>query len=119
MVSGLRGVTYEERLEELNMVSLKERRHQTDMAQVFKIVHGLDDVKKDTWFKAQQSERVTRATDPLNIMGTLSRLDIRRNFFSQRVTDHWNNIPHELKCAKSVSAFKKGYQSLRRARQAH
>ncbi len=103
----------------MNMVTLEERRHQTDMAQVYKIVHGIDDVSKNSWFKAQQSDRVTRATDPLNFMGTLNRLDVRRNFFSQRVIDHWNNVPHDLKIAKSVSAFKKGYQSLRSARRAY
>jgi hypothetical protein len=119
MVSGLNGRTYEERLEELNMVTLEERRHQTDMAQVFKIVHGIDDVNKGSWFKAQQGDRVTRATDPLNFMGTLNRLDIRRHFFSQRVIENWNKIPHELKIVKSVSAFKKGYQSLRSARRAY
>ena len=96
------------------MVTLEERRHQTDMAQVFKIVHGLDDVKKESWFKAQQSERVTRATDPLNIMGTVSRLGIRQNFFSQRVVEQWNIIPPALKSASSVSAFRTGYQTLRR-----
>jgi ribonuclease P/MRP protein subunit RPP40 len=31
MVSGLKGSTYEERLEELKMTTLEERRHQADM----------------------------------------------------------------------------------------
>jgi ribonuclease P/MRP protein subunit RPP40 len=119
MVSGLKGRTYEERLEELNMVTLEERRHQTDMTQVYKIVNGLDNVNKECWFTMlNNSDRVTRATaDPLNIRGAVCRLEIRRNFFSQRVTDAWNNVPRDLKCAKSVSAFRKGYQSLRRTRQ--
>jgi hypothetical protein len=114
MVSGLQGRTYEDRLEELGMVTLEERRHQTDMAQVFKIVHGIDDVNKDTWFQALPSDRVTRAAaDPLNFKRGACRLDCRRNFFSQRVLEHWNIIPVDLKNAKSVTAFRKGYQSLR------
>ena len=56
MVSSLKGKTYEERREELDMVSLEERRHQCDMAHVYKIVHGIDDVNKDTWFKFTGSE---------------------------------------------------------------
>ena len=44
MVSGLQGTPYEERLAELGMVSLAERRHQTDMAQVYRMVHGHDNV---------------------------------------------------------------------------
>jgi hypothetical protein len=40
MVSGLKGRTYEEKLEELGLTTLEERRHQADMAQVYKIVTG-------------------------------------------------------------------------------
>ncbi len=37
MVSGLKGSTYEEKFEELGMLTLQERIHQADMVQVFKI----------------------------------------------------------------------------------
>jgi ribonuclease P/MRP protein subunit RPP40 len=40
MVSGLKGRTYEEKIEELGLTTLEERRHQADMAQVYKIVTG-------------------------------------------------------------------------------
>jgi len=40
MVTGLAGRTYEERLTELGMVSLAERRHQLDMVQTYKILTG-------------------------------------------------------------------------------
>jgi hypothetical protein len=38
MVSGLKGVTYEEKLPEVGILTLEERRHQADMVQTFKIV---------------------------------------------------------------------------------
>ncbi len=40
MVSGLKGQSYEEKLPELNLPSLEERRLQADMVQTFKIVRG-------------------------------------------------------------------------------
>jgi len=40
LVSGLRSINYRERLEELQMLTLEERRHQGGMAQVYKIVTG-------------------------------------------------------------------------------
>jgi hypothetical protein len=40
MVSGLNSNIYEERLRELNLPTLLERRHQVDMAMVHKILHG-------------------------------------------------------------------------------
>ena len=66
MVSGLKGTSYLEKLCELGMVTLEERRHQLDMLQTFKILNGFDRVKKDTWFtSAQTSGRDTRLTaDP-------------------------------------------------------
>ena len=34
------------------------------------------------------------------------RLDIRRNFFTQRVMTHWNRLPKEAVDAPSLEAFK-------------
>jgi hypothetical protein len=69
MVTGLAGRTYEERLKELGMVSLAERRHQLDMVQTYKILTGKDNVSRDNWFQmADSTGRVTRAAeDPLNL----------------------------------------------------
>jgi hypothetical protein len=44
MVSGLKGKTYEEKLLELGLTTMEERRHQADMTQPFKIIHGIDNV---------------------------------------------------------------------------
>ncbi len=97
------------------MVTLEERRHQQDMAQVFRLLHGHDRVDPRQWFTHVSNERVTRqAADPLNLTASRSRLDLRRNFFSQRVIDHWNAVPAELKRARTVFLFKKGYGQLRR-----
>jgi hypothetical protein len=40
MVSGLRSNIYKEKLRELNLPTLLERRHRMDMAMVHKILHG-------------------------------------------------------------------------------
>ena len=44
-VSGLKGRTYEERLTEVGLLSLRDRRKETDMVQTFKIVRGIDVVE--------------------------------------------------------------------------
>ncbi len=115
-VTGLAGRSYEERLGELGMVTLEERRHQADMAQVYKILHGKDRVDPASWFEmAASRERMTRrAADPLNLAAKHCRLDMRRNFFSQRVVNRWNIIPAELKNARTVQQFKKDYKRFRR-----
>jgi hypothetical protein len=48
MVSGLKGRIHEEKLEELSLTILEERRHQADMVQVYKTVTSKDNVKSKT-----------------------------------------------------------------------
>jgi ribonuclease P/MRP protein subunit RPP40 len=50
MVSGLKGNTYDERLKEVGLFTLEERRHQADMVQTYKIVTGKDTVNRENWF---------------------------------------------------------------------
>jgi hypothetical protein len=42
MVSGLKSKDYHERLAELVMTTLEERRREMDMVQTFKIMNGID-----------------------------------------------------------------------------
>ncbi len=117
MVSGLKGKDYNQKLLELGLTTLEERRHQADMIETFKIVRGFDKVDRDTWFhKASQSARATRSRDcPLNLRPQAARLDARRHFFSNRVVEDWNQIPDHIKNAITVSIFKRDYRSHRAA----
>ncbi len=115
MVSSLKGKMYEERLAELEMETLSERRHQLDMVQTLKIVRGLDSVDSETWFThVNPVGSVTRAvSDPLNLVKKRCKLDLRSNFFSQRVVDAWNAILGEIKRLRTAYAFKKAYKKYR------
>jgi hypothetical protein len=95
MVSGLKGDTYEERLEELGMTILEEKWHQLDMAQTFRILQGHDKVEKDQWFRlaANSAVNTRQAAGPLNLEKPRANLEVRSNFFSVRVLDEWNGIP--------------------------
>jgi len=64
-----------------------------------------------TIIRYKQINKLTRLTaDPLNLMPSQSRLELRANFFSQRVVNLWNSLPGEVKNARNPKVFKYIYQ---------
>jgi ribonuclease P/MRP protein subunit RPP40 len=115
MVSGLKSNVYEERLRELSLPTLLERRHQMDMAMVHKIPNCKGGLDHTTLFeKAEDGLRATRSTaDPYNLKVKHARLDPRRNFFSIRVIEDRNRIPAEVKRVDNSESFKAIYRTQR------
>ena len=82
--------TYEEKLKEVGLTTLEERRKRGDMIEVWKILDHKEDVDPDT-----NSEQETRmSSDPWN--QPTSKIETRKHFFSVRTPKHWNNLPREI-----------------------
>jgi hypothetical protein len=114
MVSGLRSRDYEERLKEIGLTTLEERRHRADMLQMYQIMHGGDSLDSGIWFRPHTAAANTRLrSDALNVRPNHGRLEIRRNFFSVRAGDCWNAIPASIKRARTAQTFKTAYAKLR------
>jgi hypothetical protein len=116
MVSGLRTGHYEERLKELGMITLEERRHQADMLHMSKTASG-GQLDEAGWFRPPTAAalRTRQYADPLNVRPNHGRLEIRRNFFSVRAGDHWNQVPPGIKRARTAAGFKRAYAKRREA----
>jgi len=115
MISGLQSKEYEDRLKELGLQSLEERRIRYDMIQVFKLMHNYDDVDRRQFFQTagEESVRVTRqSSDALNILTTRCRTEVRRNFFTNRVAEKWNKLPEYIKRAGNIKTFKSLYDKI-------
>ena len=115
MISGLQSKEYEDKLKELNLQSLQERRIRYDMMQVFKLMHNYDDVDRRQFFQTagEESVRVTRqSSDALNILTTRCKTEVRRNFFTNRVAEHWNKLPENIKGAGNIKTFKSLYDKI-------
>ena len=110
-VSGLKGTTYEERLLELGLPSLQNRRREIDMVQTYKIVNRIDSDDPEQWFTRADSRRPTRQGDGKDrLMPVRTQHEYRRNFFSVRVIEEWNNLPDATKEAANVGQFKRLYR---------
>ena len=116
---GLSG-SYEEKLKEVGLTSLSERRCRGDMIQTYKIMNGIDDVDYHTWFtKVHECHQKTRQAvcvdedgvvhESMNLLKPKANLEVRKNFFSCRVVDSWNNLPTIVQGATDVQDFKEKY----------
>ena len=109
LVVGLKGRTYEEKLAELGITSLLERRKKMDLIQTFKIINGLDNVNSTTWFTLVGPNNVRQTRNfncEKNIVGLISRTDNKKNFFSNRVVTSWNRLPPDIKMSRTLHQFK-------------
>jgi hypothetical protein len=117
MVSGLQSRDYEDRLKELGLTTLEERRHQADMLHMFKICNGMHGLDSKEFFRppTDAAARTRRNVDPLSVRPNHGRLEIRRNFFTVRAGDPWNLVPNKIKHARTPAAFKRAYAKHRNA----
>jgi hypothetical protein len=113
MVNGMAGKTYEEKLAEIGLDSLSDRRTEADLVQIYKIIHGHSSVNKSYWFEmATRTVNVTRlAADELCVKIPFARTDKRKNFYTVRIGEKWNGLPKEIRAAKSVAHFKRIYRT--------
>ena len=123
LLSDKRGNTYEERLDNAGLTTLRERRERGDQIETYKVIKGINRVDKNAWFlfRSEDETRNTRATTTITTEGELRktdvlymgnvRLEVRKNSFNVRVIRKWNALPEEVKNAKSLNAFKNAYDS--------
>ena len=114
MISGLSARDYTEKLKELDLWLLKKRRILFDMIQVYKIANKIGNINCSLKFYPDRDVIVpTRnQSDPLNLVKNRPNLDIRKNFFCDRVVDTWNKLPGDIQHSDSVQIFNRSLLSI-------
>ena len=91
----------------MNLPSLDERLKRGDMIQTYKIMNRKEKTPISRFF--QLNENKSNRGNDLKIYKKRSRLEVRRNFYSQRVVDGWNKLPNQVVTAPKINAFKARY----------
>jgi len=91
MIRGLEQISYEEKLRDLGLFSLKKRRLWGDLIAALQYLEGADKKKEDRLFGWVCCER-TRGNGFKLKQGRF-RPDIRKKFFVMRVVKHWKRLP--------------------------
>ena len=90
LVPELRGMSYRERLMELNLSTLDYRRKKYDI-QSFKIIHKIDDIDMSKFFTFTDNSQLRGHNLKLNKPRV--NKSIRLNSFAMRTIPVWNDLP--------------------------
>ena len=104
LVPKLQNLSYEERLQCLGLPSIEYRQLRGDLIQCYKIINKLDNIEFNNFFEMSKVKS-TRNSD-FKLQRCFARSNIRANFFSVRVVNHWNNLTTLTRSSRDLLTFK-------------
>jgi hypothetical protein len=104
MVQVCKGMKYRERLQFLNLPTLKFRRIRGDMIEVFKMTHNLYDQSVVPTLPRNLDTRTRGNSFKLKV--ERCKYNLRKYSFCNRVTSVWNSLPDYVVCSNTLNSFK-------------
>ena len=113
MVPSLKKLKYNQRLKKMKLPRLYDRRVRGDMIETYKILSGKEKLNERRLFKRSTFKGRYHS---MKLYKEYSRLNLRKNWFSQRVVQKWNSLTKDEVEAKKTSDFKAQYDKLEASR---
>ena len=108
LVPSLRNLSYEERLKELKLYSLSDRRLRGDLILMYRIITKDIKINTNQLFTMEKNSKTRGHAFKVHV-DNKSNSDIRRNYFTERVVQPWNNLPNNIVNSTTVKHFKAQY----------
>ncbi|KAF2345895.1 hypothetical protein FHG87_023350 [Trinorchestia longiramus] len=104
MIPELRNLSYERRLQRLELISLEQRRLRGQFIETFKYLNGLNNVIMEGLFERDGSVR-TRNKGQKLLLRSFKTFQAM-NFFPVIIAATWNELPENIVSAGTVNIFK-------------
>ena len=103
LIPSIRHMSYERRLERLNLYSLEKRRIRGQLIETFKILKGIENIDYKKLFNLSRNQ--TRSNG--------WKLELKRfntsqcgSFFTYKIASYWNQLPEDVVNSANVNQFK-------------
>ena len=107
IVPEISNLSYEDRLKELKLFPLKDRRLRGDMISTYKMINGLMNVDREQ-LVPMHGNPSTRSHNQ-QLKGKVVKGNMRKHFFTQRIILPWNNLSTDTISSDTVNTFKGRY----------
>ena len=115
MIPKLKNLPYDERLKKMKLPRLYDRRVRGDMIETHKIMSGIEKLDASKLF---QRSAFQGRSHPKKLYRKYTRLNVRKNWFTQRVIKKWNSLTEKEVTAGKTSCFKARYDKMEMERKA-
>jgi len=105
---GFHNLKYHERLSQMGLTTLKNRRLRGDLIETYKLLTNNEDIDSKQFFQLTEDPSYELRGNNRGIHKTTEPKQKRnkKEFLQPRVVDYWNNLPQDIIDADSVNSFK-------------
>ena len=103
LIPSVRHLSYERRLEKLNLYSLEKRRIRGQLIETFKMLKGIENIDYNKLFTLSNNQ--TRSN---GLKLNLKRFNTTQcgNFYTYKISSYWNRLPADVVNSTNVNQFK-------------